>query len=355
MDSDKQHEELNLKSTSSDPQTQEQGNSTAPTQEGEYTSAPVQKRFIAALLDHVAAWTIAFLLALLLFQTGTHYVMAGHSFVADENFRDSSILWLAIPYVIAVMSFPILYFAFFESSKFQATPGKRLMGIEVAGAKKWKIGFGRSLIKAIIQTVVMYLCSLIAFFLLAFLSAQLNYYGSLRWIVYLCEGLALAFLFCIPVFKSKQAIIDKICGRLVINASPAAQKKDGKGSTFGAITFGISLLALIAGLFILIPDNFIFYKQSKEAMSIAENGFVLKAQGKEEEGTKLLEQANNQTHLAVPYLYLSSWYPLFGLNDQGLACKEKSLYFLSLDQKKIDAKQKEEEKTHPRRRAPGEI
>lgn len=96
----------------------------------------------------------------------------------------------AVAAMAAMLFWCWLYFALFESSRFQATPGKRAMGIVVTDLAGRRISLGRA---------------------------------SLRYVGKLLSGLILMLGFVMAFFSPrKQALHDRLAATLVLRAQPEA-------------------------------------------------------------------------------------------------------------------------------------
>jgi len=103
-------------------------------------------RFLALLIDNVVMG-IAFILILipLIFLTGLGSFLGG--FHPDEDMNDAGVMMIiGFVFLIATCSLVLtwLYHAFMESSEWQATLGKKALGLVVTDMTGQRVSFGRS-------------------------------------------------------------------------------------------------------------------------------------------------------------------------------------------------------------------
>ena len=91
-------------------------------------------RFAAYIIDAIMMYAIIFVVALVFGLGGALEVFE------NEDLSALTIVTLAVIYIALLMYFPIL-----ESSKLQATLGKKAVGIKVTDLDGNRIGFGRAL------------------------------------------------------------------------------------------------------------------------------------------------------------------------------------------------------------------
>src|SRR6266700_6114714 len=111
------------------------------------TFANIWQRIGAFLLDYLII--AAYLVLLVIISVGLGFGPLRSVFramFADPNSSElSAFLLLVLPV--------ILYFALFESSSWQATWGKRKLGLRVTGTHGERLSLGRSLVRSIIKFV----------------------------------------------------------------------------------------------------------------------------------------------------------------------------------------------------------
>ena len=91
-------------------------------------------RFAAYIIDAIVMYAVIFVVALVFGLGGALEVFK------NEDLSALTIMVLAVIYIALLMYFPIL-----ESSKLQATLGKKAVGIKVTDLDGNRIGFGRAL------------------------------------------------------------------------------------------------------------------------------------------------------------------------------------------------------------------
>jgi len=103
-------------------------------------------RFLAYLIDNIVIGIAAVMILIpLIFLTGLGAFLA--KVVSDEELNDMGALMLVgIIFLLATISLVVtwLYHAWMESSEWQATVGKRVLGLVVTDAAGQRISFGRA-------------------------------------------------------------------------------------------------------------------------------------------------------------------------------------------------------------------
>ena len=146
------------------------------------------KRFIAYLLDSI-------ILAIPLFIVSIIFAVLINGIAMSLFFGDSSmgsnpaldIMFVIVGLIPSVLIFILclLYFAVFESSSWQATPGKKIIGIKVVDIQGERIALGKALLRNVGRIASSILC-----------------------IGYIIIGFT----------QKKQGLHDMIAGTLVVNA-----------------------------------------------------------------------------------------------------------------------------------------
>ncbi len=172
--------------------------------------APLLQRIFAKLID------VAILTALLSASAALAYVATMFmSFPRSSLSGVGVALLVGLPAlgVIALFAVP-LYFAIFESSRWTATPGKRLMNLMVKKPDGSRLGFWLSLLAHLIYWMPFLLLPLGAFYAPIYLLAQVALAGLV------------AGLFC---HKQRFTAVDFFCGRFVVrrNNVLASRKLQG--------------------------------------------------------------------------------------------------------------------------------
>jgi uncharacterized RDD family membrane protein YckC len=117
-------------------------------EKGQMTAfANLRLRFAAFLLDYlvIAAYIIVLIVVSVLLGLGPLRQAFQGLFANPNSSELSAFLLLVLPV--------ILYFALFESSTWQATWGKRKLGLRVTGTHGERLSLGRSLVRSIIKFV----------------------------------------------------------------------------------------------------------------------------------------------------------------------------------------------------------
>lgn len=103
------------------------------------------KRALAYLLDCLLCYSIIMLVVQWAILSPIRESMG----ITDEWFSNSLNLEL---YVLVSISFPVwMYFAYFDSNKFRATFGKRLMKLSVCDCRGRKLVLGKSLLRTVLK------------------------------------------------------------------------------------------------------------------------------------------------------------------------------------------------------------
>ena len=129
---------------------------------------------------------------------------------------------------LILLFLPWLYTALYESSSWQSTPGKRMLGLVVKEPDGSKCTFMRSTYKLFVQTVSVILLTCVTGVALwgldsilsclplyDLLPADLRCFCSLV-IEPLIKGAVTIALLCLVLFRGKQTLVDRISGRIVI-------------------------------------------------------------------------------------------------------------------------------------------
>jgi uncharacterized RDD family membrane protein YckC len=107
--------------------------------------ANLRLRFVAFLLDYliIAAYIVVLIVVSVLLGFGPLQQTFQSLFANPNSGEISAFLLLVLPV--------ILYFALFESSSWQATWGKRKVGLRVMNTYGERLSFGRSLVRSFIK------------------------------------------------------------------------------------------------------------------------------------------------------------------------------------------------------------
>ena len=134
--------------------------------------APVWKRFVALVIDLIIVVTVFSLLITLLNRVlqipvdSSYYLKRGVSVQMTDYVRENFIK-LTILYSLAKLSIVAPYFIFTESSRWQATIGKKLLGIKVGDFEGKRISIGKAFLRLLgkwISGQILLIGYLMAFF-----------------------------------------------------------------------------------------------------------------------------------------------------------------------------------------------
>jgi uncharacterized RDD family membrane protein YckC/Tfp pilus assembly major pilin PilA len=170
-------------------------------------------RLAAMLVDVVIIWLLLFAIMMAMLMTG-----------AAGGAVDSRVLGQKLaPYCVVLMFvLPWLYFALFESSARQATPGKLALGLRVTDEDGRRIGFSRALGRNLGR----------------FLSNLIVYVG------YMMAGWT----------SRKQALHDLVAGTFVVNKSGLEAWRQGHAQKEAAMpAWAIILIVFLGGFFVAVP------------------------------------------------------------------------------------------------------
>lgn len=189
-----------------------------------------RKRILAAAIDHAAIGLLTFGLAYPLFYAAAYSMLTSH----PDRFLPYGLTYTPNPALVipaagllfGIVSFPFLYFAYFESSKMQATPGKKLVGLKNVRTDGGLVQFKQALQKSVLQNFMLYLISLCAalpvalllFFVSSNITGSQAYLGIAGNLAYFgIEFIFVSAVMCLPLFNHRtQSLLDKIVGRLVV-------------------------------------------------------------------------------------------------------------------------------------------
>lgn len=147
------------------------------------------KRLAAFIIDAIILWTIGFSLCLIA-------LLILNAFINPGNGESLSVLFLMWSFV-GLHILVLLYFALFESSKYQATPGKKLLNLYVSNLDNQKISLMRSLYRSLLFLLLLFLTSFI------FLVIYMNEYSGLE---FYFLGFTIWIIWIGPIFFTKSKI-----------------------------------------------------------------------------------------------------------------------------------------------------
>lgn len=152
--------------------------------------ASIFKRFIAHVIDRIILLTSSMFLTIL---------MAVPLVIVDAV-KLTKIIYFLIFIVLAV-----LYYAFFESSRSQATPGKRLLKLYVSGMGNQKLSTDRAFCRLCLQQLPVIFTCLFAMIAVEYTSQ--DNYGLIGLIIWIAIT-----LWYIPIFftKDKKTVYDML-------------------------------------------------------------------------------------------------------------------------------------------------
>jgi uncharacterized RDD family membrane protein YckC len=124
-----------------------------------------------------------------------------------------------------------LYFALSESSAYQATPGKRLLGLCVTDTDGKRIGFGRALLRTIVKLIPWELTHLSLFLPTPIMDGQGGFLPGLI----TANVLIVVYLAAITITAGKQGVHDLVARTMVLPAAlPSAARRSPREARGGA-------------------------------------------------------------------------------------------------------------------------
>jgi len=131
-----------------------------PASDNTYTYAGFWWRFLALLIDGFILYIIDFVIIAL-------FAASLNVSVDTGVVRSGGEVAVSAIFGIILYGLPLVYFAWFESSKFQGTPGKMALGIKVTNINGEKISFLRALARnfcKVFSAVIFYIGFIMAGF-----------------------------------------------------------------------------------------------------------------------------------------------------------------------------------------------
>jgi uncharacterized RDD family membrane protein YckC len=188
-------------------------------------TAPVRRRVVAAAIDHSGVLVAAFVIEILSLLPIMHYFTCARSLLVLPGLPAIGLVYIPLLACFAACAFPIIYFAWFESGKRQATPGKRAMGLKVVGLRSRDISFGRALAKSIIQYVVLYILSVMVALVAVLAVFSLPVLKGMSFMFHIFDAILAVFILCVPFFRGgRQSIVDCVLGRMVVEDSEISEE-----------------------------------------------------------------------------------------------------------------------------------
>lgn len=242
-------------------------------------------RLVAVSIDELNLGTISlFILASsslsFVFAFGGPYHSAASPF--GFCFTPAGVAGVLVSGGIILLFLPWLYTALYESSSWQATPGKRMLGLVVKEQDGSRCSFLRSTYKLLVQTFCVIVLSSAVGIALAgidsiFTGSPLYHLfpAELRCLYHLVlepltQLVATVWLLCFALFRGEQTLVDKISRRIVVHEDQCSQTQgtfkapcttwkssfDWLRSTFAQLIllFALCALPLLTGLFFTAGD-----------------------------------------------------------------------------------------------------
>lgn len=171
------------------------------------------KRFVACIVDYLILATTAFCLVSLLYLI---LFLMNPSYLGFETIDGTAKFALVFLIFCFLLTGP--FFACFESSKYQATPGKKLMNLYVSNRRNQKINFKRAFLRYFLW------CSPPYFFIFTVNTISSDYRTS--FVFALC---IISFLWYVTIFftKERKTIYDMLSSTRVntkLNSSKQLKK-----------------------------------------------------------------------------------------------------------------------------------
>ena len=210
------------------------------------------KRFISWMIDGIILLSCIGLLALVTVITVAILIATGHENILPKiSSQFLSPLWLGISSFVIYL----LYFAFFESSKYQATPGKMLMGLYVTTANHGKLTFFRACDRYLVFAVPAILMSGI-FYLPYF--TKLTITDDVIALISYATGLVLSVIWFLPIYftKERKCMYDMFSGTRVYAKQITNPKLASRFKRFVAYVVD----SIILYVFVSIPLIQVFKK-----------------------------------------------------------------------------------------------
>lgn len=177
--------------------------------------ATIRRRIVASLLD-----STVFCALLLLLQAPIILLLSRWLATSDydQPMILAVILYVLLPAIASIIA--VFLFAIFESSALQATPGKIVAGLKIAGQNGEVVTFSQSLVKQFNQSLA-YLSLYPILGLVWLLKLALPVAESWLWLVsFFVFYLVYGSILCIT-FRSGQTLLDRVCQRYVLLDSAA--------------------------------------------------------------------------------------------------------------------------------------
>ena len=281
--------------------------------------------------------------------------------IVYNNMLGSLIFWLGLVAMVVVQYW--IYTAFFEHSRWQATPGKFLVGLKVTDLKGNPLTFWRSSWRLVIQ----YLLLFVMYFVFAFafgLAAKAGLHQEIDNELIKAGGYVIALLigYCHVLFSDKkQTLFDKAAHRLVVFQSGYANSQ--QMTTFECFKRSLGMIPAQIRKFVAIwrekkpGAQFILaaslavaaYAWSFFAIfQIAQNAIMVEQQIANAKSDDIQKPKVALQHMESVYSTLEGFAEKLGLKDLEIALHSRNILFsnnpyllLGRAQKYIDAKKPE--------------
>jgi len=216
--------------------------------EGETRYAGFWIRLLAMLVDELSVFILG--ITLIIVNVVVSWVALESGFwspLGHIQMMDLSACYVLFGVTIALFAvIPWYYVALYESSKLQATPGKRMFFLKVVDARGRGIGFWRATYKLAVQTIVVF-CMSVIWLGLGKLITDLVDSSVIRLVLWIGDMLLAPIFCCCLLFGGKQSLVDRISGRYVIH-EPVAKSVDPSQRLGVFCQFATGLIAVLRWL-----------------------------------------------------------------------------------------------------------
>jgi len=136
----------------------------------QHAYAKLQPRFVAAVIDYILLILFSAIIDLFMAKValGPHVdiqALFGHfpgsHFVA--HYHDPRFVQMVILRLMTVIMGTLFYFIPFETSKWQGTPGKRLMGLRVTDTEEAAVTMSASMVRNLVKGMLFFAAGMVSF------------------------------------------------------------------------------------------------------------------------------------------------------------------------------------------------
>jgi uncharacterized RDD family membrane protein YckC len=181
-------------------------------------------RFLAKLIDYVIMGGVYYLIITLSAWKISDVLYSSQPHTISSDAPDAFVSYLDALGILSMVMILIilpLYDAIFHSSKWQATLGKRIMGIRVTDLSFQRISFVRSLIRSCGFYMLCCMTGVIAFLIWVFIEMntnQLHTSPNPRLFGFLILGdiLFLLFIFALSAIQKRKQMLHDICAKTLV-------------------------------------------------------------------------------------------------------------------------------------------